>query len=162
MEYLKILSYAIIFIVGFLSCMLVSLIYSELEKPLIIGGLSLVSKAESPGDWIKDSQIHVYENAVVIDIENAGISRYAPTGSMKPILDENSNGIRIVPENPSQIEIGDIITFEQDGELIIHRVVDKGTDEDGVYFITQGDNNNITDGKVRFEDVRYVTIGILW
>jgi len=162
MKYLKILSYVIIFVIGFLSCMLASLIYSELEKPLVIGGLSLVSGAEAPGDWIKDSQIHVYENAVVIDIKNAGISRYAPTGSMKPILDENSNGIRIVPENPKQIKIGDIITFEQDGELIVHRVIDIGTDEQGVYFITKGDNNNVTDGKIRFKDVRYVVVGIIW
>jgi len=158
----KILPYAIIFIVGFFSCMLVSLIYAEIEKPLVIGSLSLVSGTETPGDWIKESQIHVYDNAVVIDVENVGISRYAPTGSMKPVLNENSNGIRIVPENPSQIDAGDIITFEQNNELIIHRVIEKGNDEEGVYFVTKGDNNNVTDGKIRFKDVKYVTIGILW
>ena len=158
----KIFMYAIVFIIGFFSSMLLTLVYSELEKPLIIGSLSLSTGTESPSDWIKESQIHVYDNAVVIDIENAGISRYAPTGSMLPILDENSNGIRIVPENPKQIKIGDIITFEQDSELIIHRVIDIGNDEQGIYFITKGDNNNITDGKIRFKDVRYVTIGILW
>lgn len=162
MKYLNILSYFIIFIIGFLSCMLVSLIYAEIEQPLVIGNLSLISGAGAPRDWIKESQIHVYENAVVIDVENAGLSKYAPTGSMEPILDENSNGIRIVPENPSQIEVGDIVTFEQNNELIVHRVIEKGEDEQGAYFITKGDNNNVTDGKIRFKDIRYVTIGILW
>ena len=81
---------------------------------------------------------------------------------MLPVLNEHSNGIRIVPESPDQINIGDIITFQQDKELVVHRVIDKGNDDEGVYFITKGDNNNVTDGRVRFEDVRYVTIGIIW
>ncbi len=46
--------------------------------------------------------------------------------------------------------------------LIVHRVVDKGVDSDGVYFITKGDNNNYSDGKVRFEEIEYITIGILY
>jgi len=158
----KFLMFASVFLIGFLSCMAISLIYDEIEKPLRIGGLSLVDGTETPGDRIKEEQIHIYENAIVIDIEGASLGRYAPTGSMKPVIDENSNGIRIAPENPNQIKVGDIITFEQDDELIIHRVVDKGIDEEGVYFITKGDNNNVTDGKVRFEDIKYITIGILW
>ena len=158
----KILAFVLIFIAGFISCMLASLIYAETEKPLVIGSLSLVSGTETPGDWIKESQIHVYENAVVIDIEGASLGRYASTGSMVPILDEYSNGIKIVPKNPDQIKTGDIITFEQDGELIVHRVIQKGADEKGAYFITKGDGNNIIDGKIRFQDIRYVTIAMIW
>lgn len=157
MKCLKILIYLIVFLIGFLSCMLLSL--SKAEMPL---GISFNSETEAPGDWIKESQIHVYENAIVIDIDEASLSRYAPTGSMLPVLDEKSNGIRIVPKSEEQIKIGDIITFEQDGYSIIHRVVEIGKDEQGTYFITKGDNNNITDGKIRFEDIKYVTIGILW
>lgn len=157
----KILPCVSIFLLGFLSCILLN--FTITEKPLIVGGLSLVDgTAEAPSNWIDESKIKVYDNAIVIEIDGASISRYAPTGSMKPVLDEWSNGIRIVPENPSQIEIGDIITFEQNGQLIVHRVIDKGDDEKGVYFITKGDSNNITDGKIRFKDVRYVTIGVIW
>ncbi len=160
MQYLKILTYFIVFLIGFLSCTLI--VFSEIEKPLFIGGLGLISGSKAPSNWIKENQIHIYENAIVIDIEGASISKYAPTGSMRPVLDKDSNGIRIVPENPGQIEIGDIITFEQNSQLIVHRVVDKGRDEEGVFFITKGDNNNVTDGKVRFKDIRYVTIGVIW
>jgi len=159
----EIYAYAIVFLIGFLSCTVLGLIYEEIEQPLRIGSLSLIDgELEAPGNWISEEDIHIYENAIVIDIEDASLSRYAPTGSMKPLLDKDSNGIRVVPENPDQVVVGDIITFEDQGDLIVHRVIEKGTDQEGTYFITKGDNNNITDGKVRFENIRYVTIAIIW
>jgi signal peptidase I len=81
---------------------------------------------------------------------------------MEPLLDENSNGIRIIPKSEEDIHIGDIISFEKNKDLIIHRVIDKGVDNNGTYFITKGDNNNVSDGKIRFEDIRYITIGVIW
>lgn len=161
MNWLKTLTYMIVFLIGFLSCILAQLVYSSMEMPLGFG-LGFNSNLEAPSDWIKESQIHVYKNAIVIDVEEGSLARYAPTGSMLPVLNEDSNGIRIVPKSENNINIGDIITFEQDGQLIVHRVVEIGQDEQGKYFITKGDSNNITDGKIRFEDIKYVTIGILW
>ena len=79
-----------------------------------------------------------------------------------PVLDKGANGIRIKPATEDDVHVGDIISFRQDGYLIVHRVIDKGTDEQGIYFITRGDNNNVTDGKIRFEDIEYVTIGVIW
>jgi len=162
MDYLKILGYFAIFLMGFISCALFNLISSDIEMPINLGTLSLVPVLNSPGDWIKESGIHVYENAVVIDIEGASLAKYASTGSMKPVLDDKSTGIRIQPKSSEQISVGDIVTFEENEELIVHRVIDKGEDSEGVYFITKGDNNDITDGKIRFEDIKYVTIGVLW
>ena len=104
----------------------------------------------------------VWLTPIVINIDGASLSRYAPTGSMKPVLDEGSNGIRIKPASESDIHIGDIITFEQDNMLIVHRVVDIGSDNNGTYFITQGDNTNISDGKIRFNQIKYITIGVIW
>lgn len=163
MSRLKILIAIILFAIGFLSCMLFNLAYRGTEVPLILGGLVVSGgDASAPGDWIKESQIHVYENAIVIDLDGASLARYAPTGSMKPVLDTDSTGIRIIPESESQINMGDIVTFEQDGQLIVHRVIEKGTDKEGIYFITKGDNNDVTDGKIRFTDIKYITVGILW
>lgn len=160
MDWLKIFTYSLIFFVGFLSCMFVSfIIYNSAEMPFVKAEKGNI---DAPGDWIKESQIKVYRNAIVIEIENAELSNYASTGSMKPVFDEHSNGIRIVPESEEQIKIGDIITFEKNNELIIHRVIEKGQDQEGVYFITQGDNSNVSDGKIRFEQIKYVTIGVLW
>ena len=104
MDYLKVLVYISIFLIGFFSYTLLA--FSEIETPLFLGSLGLNSKnAEAPGDWIKENQIHIYDNAVIIDVEDASIGKYAPTGSMLPVLDKESNGIRIVPENPEQYKI---------------------------------------------------------
>jgi len=159
MDWLKISVYSMIFLIGFLSCLVVVAI-GDKELPLGIGNAA--GELKTPGNWIDEKQIHVYNNAIVIDVANAGISEYADTGSMIPILNENSNGIRIVPQSAEQIDVGDIITFQSEGELIIHRVIEKGEDSEGTYFVTQGDNNNVSNGKIRFKDIKYVTIGIIW
>ena len=147
------------FLIGFVSCaVIVSAFYVGFELPLGDGNLS---NASAPSDWIKQGQIKVYNDKIVIELEDASLSKYAATGSMEPVLDEYSNGIRIRPVSEKQIEIGDIISFKQEGFLIVHRVVDKGEDEQGVYFIAKGDNNNVSDGKIRFKDIRYVTVVVL-
>lgn len=128
-----------------------------LESPL-----SGSDKGIAPHDWISEDKIHIYKDKIVLDIVGGSLSRYADTGSMKPIFDQGANGIRIVPSSEENIHVGDIITFERDGLLIVHRVVEAGEDELGRYFITQGDNNTVSDGKVRFKDIKYVTIAVVY
>jgi len=155
------------FVVGFLSCFLAiySLSFLSLEQPLQVGGFkqfTSLPESSSPGDWISRQNIDVYSDKIVINVENPSISNYASSGSMRPVLDADHNGIRIVPKSADQISVGDIITFLRDNDLIVHRVVEKGQDEFGVYFITKGDNNLQSDGKVYFQDIKYVTIGVLY
>jgi len=123
----------------------------NIESPF---GLTL--EKASPSDWISEEQIEMKPDKIIINIENAKISRYADTNSMDPILDKESNGIEIVAQSPDQIEAGNIITYEKNGSLIVHRVANVGEDEEGWYCITKGDNNLSTDGKIRFEDIRYI------
>lgn len=161
----KIIKISIIFLLGFLSANFIGLyLVYGLEMPISLNGFSLISNDNDsvPFDFVDESQIEIYNDKIVIYVDNASMSRYAPTGSMKPLLDENSNGLRIVPESEEDIHIGDIITFRKGSYLIVHRVVDIGTDRQGTYFITKGDNNNINDGKVRFENIKYITIGVIW
>ena len=68
MGYLNIFGCLAIFLAGFISCALLSLVSSDIETPISLGTISLVPALNSPGDWIKESGIHVYENAIVIDI----------------------------------------------------------------------------------------------
>lgn len=157
---MRIINYILVFMLGFLSCVL--LVYFLAYGKEIPSAFGLSENANAPGDWIAKDSIHVYENAIVIDIDDASLSEYAPSGSMKPTLDKDSNGIRIIPKSDEQIKIGDIITFEKENDLIVHRVIEKGQDENGTWFITQGDNNSGDDGKIRFSDIRYVTIGVLY
>ena len=130
-----------------------------LEHPL---SFFAVGSESAPSDFIKESSIEVYPDKIILRVENASLSEYAPTGSMRPLFDAGANGIRLAPESESDINVGDIITFERNSILIVHRVIEKGEDATGVYFITKGDNNLVSDGKVRFKDIKYKTIGILY
>jgi len=161
----KIIKICIIFLLGFLSSNFLGLylIYGS-EIPLNLFNFSSFGSGNgsAPFNFVDENQIKVYDDKIVINVKDASLSRYAPTGSMLPVLNENSNGIRIKPESVNDIHIGDIISFRQDGYLIVHRVVEIGKDEQGTYFITKGDNNPIPDGKVRFEDIKFITIGVIW
>ena len=159
------LNYVLMFLIGFFSCGLIFIVYFG-----FVGITGLVVSDENfqlntPSDWISKDNIFVFDDEVVIKINNATLSGYEATGSMEPVLDEESTGIRIVPSDESQINIGDIISFRQDGkasELIVHRVIEKAYDDEGIYFITKGDNSDFVDGKIRFEDIKYVTVGVIW
>lgn len=158
----KVLKICIIFFIGFFSANVLSyfLVYG-VENPLT-NGLNFSDLKKAPHNSIDENQIEIKEDEVVIHVNGASLSRYAETGSMKPTFDENSNGIRIVPKTENDIEVGDIIAYSRGENLIVHRVIEKGTDSNGVYFIPKGDNNSISDGKVRFKDIKYLTIGVIF
>jgi signal peptidase I len=164
MEIETVLKFGIVFLIGFLSANLIGFyfVYGT-ELPVLKDlGVSQAYNNQAPYDFVKQNQIEVYSDKIVINIRDASIGSYAATGSMKPVLDENSNGIRIKPSSEEDIHVGDIITYETDGNLIIHRVVEKGSDENGTYFVPKGDNNSVNDGKIRFKDIRYKTIGLIY
>ena len=125
----------------------------------------LTGERPSPSDRIKENQIKVYEDKVVIQINNAKWAGFTDTNSMDPLLDEDSNAIQIIPESEDEILVGDIITYESelmDG-LIIHRVIVISEDEQGKYFIAKGDNNPDPDPeKIRFSQIKRILVGILY
>ena len=116
----------------------------------------------SPGDWIKEEQITLSDNSVSVEINGAAIAKFANTNSMDPIIDEYSSGIEIKPEYPQQIKKGDIIVYDKgEDKNIIHRVVDIGSDEQGIYYLVKGDNNDVIDQvKVRFLDIKFFTFWV--
>jgi hypothetical protein len=148
------------FLIGFL-CASFAYGYFLYDNELPFSPGSNITK-EAPSNFINENQIQIFPDKIVININGASLARYAPTGSMKPVLDENSNGIRIAPKSEEDINVGDIVSFRQNDYLVVHRVINKGKDEQGTYFITKGDNASIPDGKIRFKDIEYITIGVLW
>ncbi|MBT4165672.1 hypothetical protein HOE04_01390 [archaeon] len=163
MKFETILGLCVIFLLGFVSSGFVSFyLFYGLENPFSSSGFLKNDSNEAPFDFVKEEQIRVYDDKVVIELNDASISRYAPTGSMRPVLDKDANGIRIEPDSEEDVHIGDIITFRKGAKLIIHRVIEKGVDNDGIYFITKGDNSLVSDGKIRFDDIKYITVGIIW
>lgn len=154
-----IVEYVFMFLIGFLSCVALFYVTGSVEQPF---GMAFSGSVDAPSDYIQEDDIYLYSDKIVINLDSAKISRYADTGSMKPVLDENSNGIKIKPVSEDDINVGDIISYRSGFDLIVHRVVEKGVDNQGVYFITKGDNNDVTDGKIRFSDIEYKTVGVLW
>ncbi|MBW2988382.1 hypothetical protein KY318_02630 [Candidatus Woesearchaeota archaeon] len=119
----------------------------------------------SPFDWIKENQIHVYQDRVVLEINDPEWASFTDTNSMDPVIDETSHAIEIVPKSPSDIHIGDIVSYKPKGssETIIHRVIGRGVDEEGVFFVMKGDNNPSRDpGKVRFEQIQRIVVAIIY
>lgn len=153
-----ILAGILVFLLGWLS----NSVYSERsESPLTIGPREIIS----PSDIIKENQIVIHKDKIVINIDNASWTRYADTNSMDPVLDKNANGLQIVPELEDDISIGDIITYkpEWSDKLVVHRVIYTGEDDLGKYFITKGDNSTRTDpGKIRFNQIKYILIGVIY
>lgn len=154
----------LVFMLGFFSCAFLFVGFgSGLEIPFKTGLAVLDGNIlDAPSDWVDEKDIIVLEDKVILRIDGVTLSNYVDSGSMVPVLDKGSNGIRIVPENEGDVDVGDIVSFRISGLLVVHRVVERGVDEDGVYFIVKGDANLISDGKIRFKDIEYVTIGIIY
>ena len=125
----------------------------------IIGG----QEQHSPGDWIKEGQISVYNDRVILELQNPLWASFTDTNSMDPYLDETSNAIEIQPNHPDDIVVGDIIAYKTGYGVLVHRVIEKGSDEHGVYYIVKGDNNQVRDPfKVRFQDIEGVVVAIIY
>ncbi len=119
----------------------------------------------SPADRIKESQIHVYDDSVVIQVNDPEWSTFTDTNSMDPVIDKGANAIHVVPKSPDDLQVGDIVAYHSQyaNGTIIHRIIDKGTDDQGTYFILKGDNNTTPDpGKVRFSQIKRVLIAIIY
>ena len=118
----------------------------------------------SPQDYITEDQIWIQKNRVVINVKDASWARYTDTNSMDPLLDIGANGIEIIPVC-EEILPGDVIVYEPrfiDG-LIVHRVIEKNIDEDGLYFKLKGDNaRNPDPEKVRCDQIKYQLIAVIY
>lgn len=154
----------LIFLLGFFSCALFvfSISSSNLEIPFGTGLIVSNYIEKAPSNWLGEEDILILDDKIVLKLKGATLSSYTDSGSMSPTLDENANGIRIVPKSEEDIKVGDIISYRFAGMLIVHRVIEKAIDEDGVYFVVKGDNNLIGDGKIRFKDIEYVTVAIIY
>ena len=123
------------------------------------------TEVSSPADRVKEDQILVSKERVVLNLQNAEWATFTDTNSMDPVLDAGANAIEVVPASEDELQVGDIAVYESeyaDG-LIIHRIVYRGEDEKGTYFIFKGDNNPASDpGRIRFSQVRKVVVAIIY
>jgi len=149
----------LIFLFGFVSCFILVFLVSGSS---ILGYSVYDITSNNYSGWIDNSKIKVYDDKIVITIKNASISSYVPSRSMGLFIHDGVYGVKVKPESEEQISIGDIVSFRKNEEIIVHRVVEKGKDSEGIYFITKGDSNNIIDGKIRFKDIESVTVMLIY
>ena len=136
---------------------------SSLERPLSLFQEGI--EKYSPSDWIKEDQIKVYNDRVIIDLKDAEWASFTDTNSMDPVLDETANAIEIIPKSTEDIHVGDIISYNSDyaDGTIIHRVIKIGKDNKGWYCIVKGDNNQNPDpGKIRFSQIKRILVAIIY
>lgn len=80
------------------------------------------------------------------------------TGSMEPAL--HTGDLAVIDTTRKSPEPGDIIQYSHDGVSVVHRVAEVLQDEDGVRYITRGDNNPSADAKpVAPEDIEGTLCG---
>jgi uncharacterized protein YfaT (DUF1175 family) len=111
---------------------------------------------------VNTSEIQLEPERLIININNLSLSRYGNTSSMNPWITENAKGITIVPKSAAEIKVGDVVTYEQDDILIVHRVILLGQDKEGWYCVMKGDSTVKDDGKIRFSQIKSILVGILY
>jgi len=117
----------------------------------------------SPNDWVQEEQIKVYKDKVILEIPNALWAGFTNTNSMDPFLDERSNAIEIKPADSETIKVGHVIAYNSRYGTLIHRVIEKGYDRQGIYYRVKGDNSTIADPfKVRFDQVEGVVVAVIY
>ena len=142
----------------------------ELQLPEVVSDYIpklFMEDVPSPKNRIPMSYIHAKNRRFCVDIPEQYDSRYTmftDSNSMDPVLDIEANAIEIIPNNSSDIIVGDIISFlRYDNRTVVHRVVNLGIDKEGWFAETKGDNVPDKDfGKVRFKDVKGIVVAIIY
>ena len=138
---------------------------SLLQDALAFNPFQGVTPRSSPADRVPERAIAVYHDRIVLDIQDAQWATFTDTHSMEPVIMAGANAIELVPTSADEIQVGDIVSYRSafTSGTIIHRVVYKGQDEDGTYFIMKGDNLATSDpGRVRFEQIERVVVAIVY
>ena len=132
------------------------------EYSITGAAVGMSPEVPSPSDHLEEGQVSVFENRVVIDVENVSWASFTDTNSMDPVLDEGANTLEISPAGPESVQEGDIISYRHGNSVLIHRVVGTGHDDLGWYCLVKGDNAKDQPVPVRFGEINGVVVGILY
>ncbi len=119
----------------------------------------------APSDRLTDDKIRVYNDRIFLDLPDASWSVFTDTHSMDPILSPNANGLEVKPKNDEDIQVGDIVAYKSlyTTGIIVHRVINKQKDSQGIYYTIKGDNNLAADpGKIRFNQINGIVVAIVY
>ncbi len=134
----------------------------------------LLTLLQNPGEFAQEQasplsrlgaeNIHVYNDKVVLDLDNPLWATFADTNSMDPLFDVGSFGIEVKPSSAEDLQVGDVAAYKtKEGEVVIHRIIEIGEDEFGKYFVFKGDNVAFVDPEqVRFEQIEGVLVAVIY
>ena len=120
----------------------------------------------------KISEIKFLEDKIILDMPGdynyANVENWSIT-SMYPTIRQTSILIALKVDKETEINLDDIIIFDippkyyyENSTGWLHRVVKKGTDPEGEYFLTKGDSNRIIDPfKVRRENITHIIVAVV-
>lgn len=143
------------FILGWFLNSLFETISIHQEKPFLGS-----KEVFSPHNRITENDLQLLPDKLIINLPIV-LASYTDTNSMDPLLDEGTTGLEIIPQSKDNIHVGDVVTYESGDDLIPHRVIQIGEDDQGWYAVLKGDNSESYE-KVRFEQIKYVLIGVLY
>lgn len=84
-----------------------------------------------------------------VAIRVSGLATYIVTGgSMEPTIHKGSL-VFVQPSAPSQVKVGDVITFQQYDQTTTHRVIAIAQAAQGESFTTKGDANTVADPEAK-------------
>ena len=118
----------------------------------------------SPRDIIKSDQISIVGSTITIDAGGrVTLAEIADTNSMDSLMDIGHNALLLEDFDKSALEVGDIIVYAAPEGKIVHRIVEKGVDEQGNWFRCKGDNNFTKDPYIiRDINILSLCIGIIY
>jgi len=93
------------------------------------------------------------------------ISSPTDTNSMEPVMDAGHLALIDDKTKVSDLIVGDIVLFYRKldrSPRVLHRIIEIGTDSEGWFCYTRGDNTVWLDGKVRYEDIYGLCYGVLY
>lgn len=151
-------------ILAILAAITLGLAASHASAPVLaLTGFTAIDAVPTPADRIGEQQLKITSSDVTIKLSNAVIGRIEATGSMLPTLNQDSTALMIPPKSDNDIREGDIVVYESEDGLIVHRILRVSKDEKGWFATAKGDNAPEADKeKIRREQIRYIVIGILY
>lgn len=138
--------------------------YSNI-KQVPLGSNGDINVVKSPHDIVKDSEIEIQKDKVIIYKNGITGAVFLDTKSMEPSFGHGSTGLDIKVDNEEDIKIGDVVVYKPEWNenlLIPHRVIGISSNDDGSkIFHVKGDNDRAVE-KVTFDQIKYLQIGIIY
>ena len=77
---------------------------------------------------------------------------------MDPLIDNGTHTIHYIPQNKTDVRVGDIVSYWVGEGLIIHRVIEIKNGS----FQAKGDNNKVKDPWMPLSSIESILIGIIY